>query len=540
MSYNNSQADNACARAAAPTLRLVEKEVRAPAATANRDLYFALSRGMPSLEARATSKDFLVAELDRYGNLDDALEDDLPADFNQLDQWGAETVIQVGAQYQAYLASRKQGRPRRYFPTRSHALHFLKAVAPTKLVDGSWLYGLARQWDDPAFSPLVQTYLDELGNGIPEQNHVVIYRRLLAAQGCANWQSLPDEYFAQGAAQLALAHHAEEFLPEIIGFNLGYEQLPLHLLITAYELDELGIDPTYFTLHITVDNLVTGHARLALDALAHFTQADRSPRDFQERVRRGYRLNNIGVSTTAAIAAFDLEQEVVACLAAKAEVGRHVHSDYCRFDGRTVNDWLADPADIPQFLATLEGRGWIQRHQDPGNSRFWRLLHGDRASMFGVFTPSELQLVHDWIAGDTANGASYLAAPAPFSGSAQALPQSVAPRMTAFRRQHRISKTAEGLPASAATPRGVRGILRLPSEHRAVATGGSELDSRSALREAGFRFELRDLEEKLAAASSREEMAAILVPLISPARHHTPQGLMATRVFSRLLASAGA
>jgi hypothetical protein len=39
----------------------------------------------------------------------------------------------------------------------------------------------------------------------------------------------------QGAIQLGLAHHGEQFEAEVFGFNLGYEQLPLHLLITAYE-----------------------------------------------------------------------------------------------------------------------------------------------------------------------------------------------------------------------------------------------------------------------------------------------------------------
>jgi hypothetical protein len=541
MSCNNLQSSGAgaIARGSVPNLRLIQKSPDSTANTPNRDLYFALSRGTPSADARTQAKDLLLSSLVQCGDLNCALEDDLPADFDALDQWSLAAIAQAGAQYQAYLTARKHGGPRRYFPTRSHALHFLKAVAPTKLVDGSWLYGLARQWDDPAFSPLVQTYLDELGNGIPEQNHVVIYRRLLAALGCGNWQSLPDDYFAQGALQLALAHNAEEFLPEIIGFNLGYEQLPLHLLITAYELDELGIDPTYFTLHVTVDNLVTGHARMALDALAACDRGDSSTPEFQERVRRGFRLNNLGVSTTAAIAAFDLEQEVIACLAAKAVVGQHVHSDYCRFDGRTVNDWLSVPTDIPQFLATLERRGWIQRNQDPDNSRFWRLLHGDRASMFGVFTPNELQLVHDWIAGDTANGASYLTAVAP-AGTARELPENMAHRVTPFRRQHRSNATSGAKQTPEAKPRSARGLLRLPSEHRAVAATPCDLDRQSALSAAGFRFELRDLEEKLATASSREEMAAILVPLLSPARHHTPQGLMATRVFSQLLASVGA
>ena len=52
------------------------------------------------------------------------------------------------------------------------------------------------------------------------------------------------------------------------------------------------------------------------------------------------------------------------------------------------------------FSTALENKGWIKRHQDPQASRFWQLIEGDGAAMFGVFSPYEKQLLHDWIAGD--------------------------------------------------------------------------------------------------------------------------------------------
>jgi hypothetical protein len=83
-------------------------------------------------------------------------------------------------------------------------------------------------------------------------------------------------------------YHADQFLPEVIGFNLGYEQLPLHLLITAYELKELGIDPYYFTLHITVDNADSGHGRKAVEAVFDCDAPVGDSGDFYRRVRSGY------------------------------------------------------------------------------------------------------------------------------------------------------------------------------------------------------------------------------------------------------------
>jgi hypothetical protein len=466
--------------------------VREPEAPA-RELYFALLQEEPASSALALAADYLERQL----KLADALPCDLPADPAEIPEWILRNTQQVGRQYRDYLAARREGAPRAYFSGKAHALHFLKGVAPTKLVDGAWLYGLTRRWNDARFLPLIRIYLEELGNGVPERNHVLLFRRLLASHGCERWEELPDANFVQGAIQLALAHHAERFLPELIGFNLGYEQLPLHLLICAYELDELGIDPMYFTLHVTVDNADSGHARKALEGLRDAMPRIGDRAGFLARVARGYRLNMLGAGTHAVIKGFDLQREVEAIFAAKSLVGREAHSDYCRIAGRTVNDWLSEPQQIPAFLAALEQHGWIRRNDDPQQSRFWRLLDGPAARMFGVFTSSELQAIRDWIAGD-------------WQG---------APRELSFRARSRLLEQ----PASCAAAR-PRGVLRSPGQR----AGAAALDE--------FGTELRLLEDQLAALDSRDERMALLSRLMAPALHHGAAGLMATRVYSGMLA----
>src|SRR5690606_19022509 len=192
---------------------------------------------------------------------------DLPESPARLEAHILMNNARTARAYREYIKARRQGQPRRYFSNRSHALYFLRNVAPTKLVDGAWLYGVLRQWHDPRMHDLVRTYLEELGDGAPEQNHVLVYRQLLASHDLRDLDGLPADRYMQGALQLALGHLTDEFLPEVIGYNLGYEQLPLHLLITTYELAELGIDPHYFRLHITIDNASTGHARRAARAV---------------------------------------------------------------------------------------------------------------------------------------------------------------------------------------------------------------------------------------------------------------------------------
>lgn len=468
------------------------------AAPSARAVYRALSHGVPAGQDRAMARTFLEQQLQQAR----LLSADLPDDTAAMEPWIAGRSEAIGAEYNAYLKQRRDGAPRRYFSTRAHALYFLKHVAPTKLVDGAWLYGVLERWDDPDFRPLIQTYLEELGDGVPDKNHVVLYKKLLASHGCDQWQDVGETHYVQGAIQLALAYDAERFLPEIIGYNLGYEQLPLHLLITAYELNELGIDPYYFTLHITVDNGGTGHAYKAVQALQQLLPRCGDAAAFLRRVQDGYRLNDLGAGTTSVIAEFDLEAELVRLMAAKSAVGKNMHSDYCRVGGRGINDWLSDPAQIPAMLAALEQAGWIQRGQPADNSRFWRLIQSERAEMFGVFSAYEQQILSDWIA------------TAPGEAVAQA------PRTPSFRARQRALDTL-GLhhsPRSGA----VRGIIR---NHTA---DGSANDS-------GGGDELRRLELQVAAMGNKQAAMRLLQSLMTPANHHSASGLMATRLFRQLI-----
>ncbi|VEF10466.1 Uncharacterised protein [Pseudomonas fluorescens] len=358
-----------------------------------RGIYEALLRDD---DAQALAHSFLQEQLQHAAQISDPLPKD-PASWYA---WVAEHCTDVAEQYGRYLEQRKAGGPRQFFSCKAQALYFLQAVAPTKLVDGAWLYGLTSQWQDPRFAGLLTTYLEELGDGNPAQNHVVIYRKLLAEHDLQDSTAIADEHYLQGAVQLALGVAGMDYLPEVIGYNLGYEQLPLHLLISSYELTELGIDPYYFTLHVTIDNASTGHAQKAVQAVLDLLPIEADREEFLRRVSLGYRLNDLGQGSRAIIEGFDLDRELLAMFERKRPFGQHMHSDYCRFEGQTVNQWLATPEQLPGFLQAMQNKGWIKRDEDPQASRFWQLIAGDGAAMFGVFNAYEKQLVHDWIAGD--------------------------------------------------------------------------------------------------------------------------------------------
>ena len=287
--------------------------------------------------------------------------------------------------------------------------------------------------------------------------------------------------------------------PEIIGFNLGHEQLPLHLLITAHELNELGIDPYYFTLHITVGNADSGHAQRAVQAGQDMLPRFGDSGDFWRRVQSGCRLSNAGAGTADVIAGFDIQQELESILARKRITGQGAHSDYCRVAGRSVNDWLSQPDGISALLAALEQAGWIERGAPAHESRFWNLLQGGKAEMFGVFSPYELQVIHDWIRGDaSADGQSY-DEPALLPGR----------RRTSFRTHSRLAQHQ----ASVANPDMLQVLASLQED-------APDPDP-----------DLQALKAELAASSDAQQRRQLLVRAMAPDLHWTPAGLYATRRF---------
>ncbi|RYY78429.1 MAG: iron-containing redox enzyme family protein [Moraxellaceae bacterium] len=410
---------------------------------------------------------------------------DLPENPDDLPQWMQQHTERTGYAYQQYLKSRKQGAPRRYFSNKSEALLFLQHIEPTKRVDGSWLYGALQSWHDVNCHQLIRTYLDELGNGLAAQNHVLLYQQLMAKQGIPSASNLPDEYYHQGCIQLALGLLGQDFLPEVIGFNLGYEQMPLHLLITTYELDELGIDPYYFSLHVTVDNAHNGHAQQAVEAVYAMLPLFKGRDEFYQRIRRGYMLNNMGMSTEQIIERIDLKNAMTKVMQQKAVVGQFAHGDYCRLAGRSINEWLASD-EIGRFVEVLEETGWIKRHENPENSRFWQLIHGEKAVMFGVFSPAEQQIIYDWIAGSWLNSRD-------------------APRIRRYRAVHR----------------------HVDFSTSPALTIQQALNSNNA--------DLADLAQKLVERDNAEQAFYLLMPYLTPSLHTSVVGLWATQQFVSLL-----
>jgi hypothetical protein len=198
---------------------------------------------------------------------------------------------------------------------------------------------------------------------------------------------------------------------------------------------------------------------------------------------------------------FDLDDELVAIMISKSQYGQNMHSDFCRVGGRSINDWLATPEQMPDMLAALVKAGWIERGQAAEQSRFWRLIQGPNASMFGVFSDYEQQVLRDWIESDH-----------------------VAPRRIVSHRSQ--LRALDQLAEHKERPVTPRGILR--NSVNGVGNGAGEAG--------GPANDLQLLEQKIADMPSKDEAMEALRVLMAPHLHANPVGLMATRLFGRLLA----
>lgn len=184
----------------------------------------------------------------------------------------------------------------------------IEQLAPTILVDGSWLAKtlLLVRRDPMVGQPLWQIFRDEVGDGEPSRNHANIYRRLLDQTGIALPPFDSEEFiryprflpfaFDLPAFLLAIGQFPEEFLPELLGLNLAIELSGLGRVYQrlALDLEFYGLDATIVRLHQAIDNLASGHAALARDAILAYLQrmavgGKATVQQQWQRIWRGYR-----------------------------------------------------------------------------------------------------------------------------------------------------------------------------------------------------------------------------------------------------------
>jgi len=151
---------------------------------------------------------------------------------------------------------------------------------------------------------------EELGDGDLSKHHVHLYEQLLEAVGQhlpkghsadfikpSHWGGMEnrDEWVA-AAGQLLISLFPDEFLPEILGFNMHYELITMDTLRANHELKALKINPYYFLIHIVIDNADSGHTAIAIQVVTRYLDMIRE-KEGEAAVEGAWKRVQVGYAT---------------------------------------------------------------------------------------------------------------------------------------------------------------------------------------------------------------------------------------------------
>ncbi|KAI4209362.1 MAG: hypothetical protein LQ351_007694 [Letrouitia transgressa] len=408
--------------------------------SARKTMYYKLHNIEQSPEILPSARNELLAFF--ATTLDTALKECPVEGILKLDTYSRDGLTnflreqdeKVNQQWEDCVARRRQGAPMELFKDRDEAKWWLKQIAPVKYVDGAWLGYINRVTLPFELRPFVknswQVLSEELGDGDLAKNHAHVYRELLSKSGLELPAGDTADFihprlgineptvWESALAQLLISLLPHEFFPEILGFNMHFEAVTLETLKASRELKEVGLDPYYFQLHVSIDNADSGHTAIAQQAVCaylehtHQTKGPAAAQQAWRRVQVGYILSS-GLSGKVTCPSKrrsvedtfprnDLEEEVIKIFKAKALVGQKIHShSEIKIAGLRLVDWL-NPSRLESkkwqmdFLDSFSrSKAWIHRG-DGDKSRFVsELSWGGR--MFGAFTQTETETVKKWI-----------------------------------------------------------------------------------------------------------------------------------------------
>ncbi|KAF2995173.1 hypothetical protein E8E14_002885 [Neopestalotiopsis sp. 37M] len=343
-----------------------------------------------------------------------------------------ETYNRILDQWELYLQRRNSGHGIELFDSRESAQKWLRGIAPVKYVDGAWLGHMHRVTTPFALRAITknawQILSEELGDGDLQKNHVYLFKHLLQtfdeklpASDTAEFLDANEgtddiNTWKAAVAQLLISLFPNDFLPEILGFNLHYEMLTLETLKAAKELPRFGLSAYYFHIHVSIDNADSGHTAMALGIVTAYldhvraSQGEVVMQEAWKRIQAGYLLSkvvgadDIVPNTVSSLnrQLTDKEVRLLDIFRLKAGASHRIHcASQVKIGQRTLVEWLSPAIWASKqwqldFLDSLnKARPWVQRGNSSKSLLIRELSWNGR--MFGAFTDAEVKLVADWI-----------------------------------------------------------------------------------------------------------------------------------------------
>jgi hypothetical protein len=298
------------------------------------------------------------------------------------------------------------------FKTRDNVIERIRQLTPFNLLDGSWLRNIHHLGCvDEVNATLFSILKEELGDGIPSQNHPNIYRDLchsvglypppIASKAFSDDPDYLDAGFESPAFQLGISQFSKKYYPELIGMTLYLEWTVLTLHRAETLLNYFKFNTQFYRMHIAIDNAANGHgARIRRAVQLYLQQVAADGGSVQEQWQRiwdgyvafGYMFNALIWQIKYHIKnPPTLQQRMVRLIQRKSEFGKYNHGDK-KLGAHAINDLFAEPQKLLQELVRTKklvpGK--------PEESPFFRLLEFEGGPMYHVFSDEEIDLWRQW------------------------------------------------------------------------------------------------------------------------------------------------
>ena len=387
----------------------------------DRDYFYFLLNidGYPDFlpKAKQLAEKFLADAQALLDSDDPAAIDDMYRYFEYSQEALGQRLDEIYSFYQYYASQDLLADPGNLFKTKDDVVERIRQFAPLNQLDGAWIRNIAHVGPiDRVAANLFNVWMDEMGDGNPEQNHSNVYTQLLAKVGItlnpinseayANDPKMLDSAYTVPMYELAISQFTQTFFPEILGMTLQLEWEVLSAKPTIRLFEHFGIDPHFYKLHVGIDNAEEGHGAKAREAIEWYLDqamargGDAEVQRLWKRIWNGY----AAFATTGTLGQDlrDLLQQrasapptprdkIADLMARKKRYGNLNHGDR-RLGMNLINDLFEDP---DTFMKGLIEANYIV----PGSvaaSSFFKAISFD-GPMYKVFTDDEIQLWVEWV-----------------------------------------------------------------------------------------------------------------------------------------------
>ncbi|HTU48776.1 MAG TPA: LodA/GoxA family CTQ-dependent oxidase [Bryobacteraceae bacterium] len=301
--------------------------------------------------------------------------------------------------------------------SREEVIERIRQLAPFNQLDGVWLRNISQAGPiDEINSFLFSIWMDEAGDGNPDQNHANLYTKLLGSLGITmppvnsreyvDNPDLLDSAFTAAVFELVISEFTRTFFPEILGMTLQLEWEVLNLWPGIVRQEAWGIDTHFYRMHVGIDNASNGHGAKARHAVAMYLDRVRQQTGSEDEVQKQWKRiwNGFAAFETLGTLSEDLrdlllsrrdgtpESDLIDLVNRKRAYGRLNHGDK-RIQSELINDLFEDPQLLLDKLSS--DKNYITPG-DPGNSGFFQKLTFD-GPMYKVFTDDEIEVWRRWV-----------------------------------------------------------------------------------------------------------------------------------------------